>query len=176
MIPYKLIYSKRKTLSMSVSKDLELIVRAPNRTSKKYIEKFILDNSSWIDAQINKINEVNKNRIVLSENDIETLKNKAKSYIPTRVSYFENIMNLQCTGVKITSATKRWGSCSYKNSLCFSYKIMLLEQELIDYVIVHELSHILEKNHGTNFYKVIEKYMPDYKQRIVKIKQIGRII
>ncbi|MEG1869673.1 MAG: M48 family metallopeptidase, partial [Oscillospiraceae bacterium] len=76
--------------------------------------------------------------------------------------------------IKITSANGRWGSCSWKNSLCFPYKIMLLPEELIDYIVVHELAHIREKNHSKNFYAEVEKYMPNYKQCIKQLKLIQK--
>ena len=74
-------------------------------------------------------------------------------------------MGLEPTGVKITSAKKRFGSCSAKNSICYSWRLMLYSKEAIDYVVVHELAHIAHKNHGPQFYALIEKYLPDYKER-----------
>ncbi|MEG1614194.1 MAG: M48 family metallopeptidase, partial [Oscillospiraceae bacterium] len=76
------------------------------------------------------------------------------------------------TAVKITSAEKRFGSCSGKNSLCFSYRLMQYPQDAIDYVIVHELAHIKHKNHSKNFYELIEQYMPDYKERNAILKNM----
>ena len=73
--------------------------------------------------------------------------------------------------MKITSARKRFGSCSGKNSLCFSYWLMLYPQEAVDYVIVHELAHIVHKNHSAAFYRLIGQYLPDYRERIKMLKQ-----
>ena len=81
-------------------------------------------------------------------------------------------MGLFPTGVKITSAQKRLGSCSYKNSLCFSYKLMQFPQDVIDYVVVHELAHIEHKNHSNDFYELISQYIPDYKDKIFVIKNM----
>lgn len=172
----RVIFSNRKTISLSVTSDVEIIVRAPKRTSKKYIEKFVNSHQEWIENQIARIEEANKNRVVLSDEDIKSLKIQANILLNDRVKHFEKIMNLCANGVKITSAEKRWGSCSGKNSLCFSYKLALLPVELVDYVVVHELAHILEKNHSNKFYAIIEKYMPDYKYRIAKLKELGRVI
>ena len=72
-------------------------------------------------------------------------------------------MNIKPTGVKITSAQKRFGSCNGKNSLCFSYILMLYPDEAVDYVVVHELSHIRHHNHSKDFYKLISSVLPDYK-------------
>lgn len=74
-------------------------------------------------------------------------------------------MNLYPTALKITSAKTRFGSCSGKDSICFSYLLMRYPDEAIDYVVVHELAHIKHKNHSKAFYTLIEKYLPDYKER-----------
>ena len=93
------------------------------------------------------------------------LKAKALPYLTERTEYFAKIMGVKPTGIKITSAKKRFGSCSGKNSICYSWRLMQYPAEAIDYVVVHELAHIIYKNHGKNFYKLIEKYLPDYKKR-----------
>ena len=74
-------------------------------------------------------------------------------------------MNLCPTGIKITKAKKRFGSCNGKNSLCFSCFLMKYPMEAVDYVVVHELAHIKYHNHSKDFYNLINHYMPDYKQR-----------
>ena len=74
-------------------------------------------------------------------------------------------MGVTPTGLKVTSAQKRYGSCSGKNSLCFSCFLMRYPEEAIDLVVVHELCHIREKNHGPRFYALLEQHLPDYKER-----------
>jgi hypothetical protein len=115
--------------------------------------------------------ERNANRTVLTDEQISELKHKAKSIIPPKVEYFSNIMGVNPTGVKITSATTRWGSCNAMNGLCFSYRIMLLPDDLIDYIIVHELAHVKEKNHSKAFYAVVASYIPDYKDRQKRLRR-----
>ena len=107
----------------------------------------------------------------LSYEEIQKLKAAAKESIPKRVKYFAKIMNLEPSAVKISSAQKNFGSCSGKNSLNFSYRLMMYPKEAIDYVVVHELAHIKHHNHSADFYKLIEHYMPDYKKRIAILKQ-----
>ena len=85
--------------------------------------------------------------------------------LPERVNYYSKIMGVEPTGIKITSAQKRFGSCSTKNSICFSYILMLYPQEAIDYVVVHELAHIRFHNHSKDFYGFIESVLPDYRNR-----------
>ena len=165
---YELIRSNRKTIELSISKELKLIVRAPNKMSAKDIDKFVLKHENWIEKHLaiaKKRYESNEYK-ELSKEEINKLKKSSLEVIPSRVEYYSKIMNVKPTGVKITSAMTRWGSCSSKNSLCFSYRLMLYPIQAIDYVVVHELAHIRIKNHSKYFYQEIEKYMPDYKNRM----------
>ena len=79
-------------------------------------------------------------------------------------------MELVPAGIKITSARTRFGSCSGKNSICFSWRLMLYPPEAIDYVIVHELAHIRHHDHSPAFYALIEQYLPDWKARMKLLK------
>ena len=168
---YRLVRSKRKTLAIEVSRSLEVIVRAPLFVSKSKIEKFVLEHESWVEKSKEKIKEAVKNRPPEpTEAEINELKKRAREIIPDRVAYYSELTNLKPTAIKITSAKKRFGSCSGKNSLCFSYLLMRYPQKAIDYVVLHEIAHIKHKNHSKQFYSFIEKYMPDYKERDKMLK------
>ena len=80
-------------------------------------------------------------------------------------------MHLYPSSVKVTSAKKRFGSCSAKNSLCFSLYLFDYPDKAIDYVVVHELAHIKEHNHSKRFWRVVENYLPDYKERDKVLKR-----
>ncbi len=167
---YNIKYSYRKTISIRVNRDLTVTVHAPFGVSRRYIDEFILKNAVRIESIKNRIASKNAKQSALSDTDIDNLRCKAKEYIPQRADYFANKMGVKYTGIKITSAKTRFGSCSAKNSLCFSLYLMTYPKQAIDYVIVHELSHIVEKNHSPRFYKVVESIMPDYKHRIDLLK------
>lgn len=170
---YKIIFSSRKTLSVEVAIGGAITVRAPKGVSKKKIDAFIKEHEASLQsAQKKQIARAeNQYHRELSYEEIQKLKAAAKEYIPERVKYFAKIMNLEPSAVKISSAQKNFGSCSGKNSLNFSYRLMMYPKEAIDYVVVHELAHIKHHNHSADFYKLIEQYMPDYKKRIAILKQ-----
>ena len=90
-------------------------------------------------------------------------KKKAGEYLSKRVEFFSRKLSLQPRQVKITSAGKRWGSCSEDNNISFSFRLIMMPPAVIDYVIVHELMHIREKSHSSRFWKLIEAVMPEYK-------------
>ncbi len=165
MTDYRVVRSKRKSLAIEVTRDLDVIVRAPFFVTEAQIERFVEGHREWLKKAIERVRERRENYTPLSDEQIAILKKAAKDYIPAKVMEFSEIMGLKPSGIKITSARTRFGSCSGKNSLCFSYLLMQKPLEAVDYVIVHELAHIKHKNHGKRFYALIEKYMPDYRNR-----------
>ncbi len=165
----KVIKSSRKTMSLSVNDDLNVVVRVPYYVSQTQISKFVSDNSFWIEKAVKHKKEY-LNRLSVCEEQRALLLKTARQIIPQRVSYYSSIMNLYPSSVKITSAKKRFGSCSSKNALCFSYMLMQYPIEAVDYVVVHELAHIKFHNHSSEFYSLIENYMPDYKKREKMLK------
>ena len=101
----------------------------------------------------------------LTPERIAELKRKAKTELPPKIAAYAAILGVRPTGFKVTSAAKRFGSCSAKNSLCFSWRLMQYPPEAIDYVVVHELCHILHHDHSPAFYAAVARVMPDYKRR-----------
>lgn len=166
MYEYKLIRSKRKSLSLEISKNLDIIVRSPYGFPKSEIDRFVISRNNWITENLEKMkSRAEKYPSQVSENEAKALLQKAKEILPSKVSYYSKLMNLYPTALKITAATTRFGSCSGKNSICFSYLLMRYPDEAIDYVVVHELAHIKHKNHSRDFYDLVKKYLPDYKER-----------
>jgi len=90
-------------------------------------------------------------------------KKKAREYINQHVDFFSREIGVLPRKIKITSAEKRWGSCSADDNLSFSFRLIMAPPDIIDYVIVHELMHIKEKNHSAAFWKLMEAVMPEYK-------------
>ncbi len=172
----KIIRSARKTAAIEVNKDAELIFRVPKKTKCSDIENLFMQHKNWIQEKIILQSERKKqNNRTLTPDEEKKLRSMAQSYMPERVKYWSGIMKLKPTGIKITAAKKRFGSCNSKNSICFSLMLMLYPQEAIDYVIVHELAHITHKNHSKNFYDLVKKYYPDYKNAEKLLKQSPRV-
>lgn len=161
---YKLIRSNRKTIELSIDDELRPLIKAPLNMSTANIDAFYKKHSNWIEKHIRIKNEHLKKSDV-TEEEKTVLKNRAKVYLTERTEYFSKVMGLKPTAVKITSAEKRFGSCSGTNSICYSWHLIQYPPEAIDYVVVHELAHIVYKNHGKNFYKLVKSVLPDYKIR-----------
>lgn len=166
MEPYELIRSRRKTLALEITKDCRVLVRAPLRLSQSHIDAFVESHADWIARHL----EAQRKKAASAPPpptaaDIAALKVKARTVLPEKVAFWSQKMGVVPTGVKITAARKRYGSCSGKNSLCFSCFLMNCPEEAIDLVVVHELCHIKVRNHGPAFYALLGQYLPDYKER-----------
>lgn len=168
-VEFEIIRSNRRTLAIEVKPGGEVLVRSPKKLSEKHIIDFVGNKFDWILKSIDR-QKRNKKAQTFDSEQITYLRQKAKEVIPKRVERFSEILGLYPTGIKITSAKTRFGSCSPKNSLNFSLYLMLYPIEAIDYVVVHELAHIKHKNHSKQFYSLIETVLPDYKKRISILK------
>ena len=166
LFDYTLIRSKRKSVAIQVDENCNITVRVPLKISQKEIDRILLEKKSWLEKTIISQREKKKNIKEYSEDEIKLLRKKAKEVIPQKVEYYSRIMQVSPSTVKINSAKKRYGSCSGTNSLNFSLYLMDKDERFIDYVVVHELAHIRHHNHSKDFYKFIEQFMPDFKERM----------
>ena len=98
---------------------------------------------------------------------------QALQIITERVKYFADKYDLHFAKIRITSARTRWGSCSSKGTLSFSWRLILTPMETVDYVVVHELAHTVHHNHSKRFWSLVEKIMPDYKEQRKRLRQYG---
>lgn len=91
-------------------------------------------------------------------------KEQAEELIPQRVAIYSQLTSLMPTSIKIRQYRSRWGSCNNRGELSFNYLLMMLPLDVIDYVIVHEICHLRHLNHSKNFWQLVAKYFPDYRQ------------
>ena len=162
------IRSDRKTIAIQINRDLTITVRAPRYAKRNEIEAILRKKESWIRKHIEQIkleNAQNRENEIkyLTDQEIEELAERAVAYIPGRVAYFSKIIGVTYGRITIRNQKTRWGSCSSKGNLNFNCLLMLMPSEIIDYVVVHELCHRKEMNHSKNFWREVEKILPDYK-------------
>ena len=161
-ISYQLIRSDRKTLSLQIDPEGNVIVRAPNRMPKREIDAFLLSKQDWIE----KHQEAFKNRPQLPPftwEELDALGDRALELIPQRVEHFAALAGVTYGNITIRNQHTRWGSCSARGNLNFNCLLMLTPPEVLDYVVVHELCHRKEMNHSPKFWEAVEKLCPDYR-------------
>ena len=157
--------AKRKTISFEVTKELSILVKAPYHVPEKELSMIIEKHRGWMVKAIERQRIRNLRDPEPTENEINELIRLGRELLPKKVEFYSKLTCLVPTGIWISSAAKRFGSCSGRNSICFSYRLMRYPEPFIDYVVLHELAHIKHHNHSKDFYALVEKYMPDYRER-----------
>lgn len=161
---YEIIRSKRRTMSLQVKRDGKVVVRAPFKLDEQVINDFVSKHLEWVKRK----QELVKNAHIpedFDKNEIKSLKLQAKNIIEPILEKYSKAMGVSYERISINSAKTRFGSCSSKKTLNFSYRLALYPYEAIEYVCVHELAHLKEMNHSKKFWQIVERYLPDYKER-----------
>ena len=112
----------------------------------------------------------------LSMTEIHKVADLALKVISVKVKHYAGLMNVQYGRITIRNQKTRWGSCSSKGNLNFNCLLMLAPDEVVDYVVIHELCHLIEMNHSKAFWKQVEQMMPDYKKHRKWLKYQGNEI
>lgn len=110
------------------------------------------------------------------EHLIDWYKTEALKKVTQRVNWYSNLTGLKYKSIKITDAQKRWGSCSGKGGLCFSWRLIMSPLSVLDYVVVHELAHIAEKNHSSSFWSKVKIIMPYYEKEYRWLRENGNML
>jgi predicted metal-dependent hydrolase len=103
-------------------------------------------------------------------------KNQARNILTERTEFYARQFGLKYRSLRITSARTRWGSCSRLDALSFTWRLIMAPLEIIDYIVVHELAHVVEKNHSRAFWTQVERMLPDYRPRRKWLKTNGRLL
>lgn len=176
MYNIKIIKSSRKTISIEIRSDCCVLVRAPQSMTSAQIDAFLKEHDGWIrkhleKAAANRSDEQEAEHLDMDE--IRALASKALVVIPEKVRCYAQIMGVTYGRITIRNQKTRWGSCSEKGNLNFNCLLMLMDDAIIDYVVVHELAHRKEMNHSAAFWSIVESVLPDYKDRRKWLKENG---
>ncbi|HCS16139.1 MAG TPA: metal-dependent hydrolase [Lachnospiraceae bacterium] len=173
-----LIRSRRKSLAIEITPELQVVVRAPARMPVREINAFVQEKDDWIRAHLQQMAEKKRLREqyreqALSKEELQELATQAMTLIPQKVRYYAQIIGVTYGRITIRNQRTRWGSCSGKGNLNFNCLLLLMPEEVLDYVVVHELCHRKEMNHSARFWEEVEKILPDYRQRRKWLKDNG---
>ena len=105
---------------------------------------------------------------------VEIYRMLAKRDLTAKTLDFAEQMGVMPAAVKITGAKRRWGSCSSKKTINYSWRLIMADDAVIDYVVVHELAHLIEMNHSSRFWNIVEMMLPDYKLRQAQLKELQK--
>jgi len=203
---YQVTRSRRRSISLQINHNGELIVKAPYLLPAFVVHQFVRNKSDWIEKQmklVTRFHAVKKGDVAegdeypfLGETYILHAGNykrihiantlniptflmfrvkkeltdwyikQAKEILTERVNYNATIMNTSFVRITFSDTTSKWGSCGHDNALQFNWRLIMAPLLIIDYVVVHELAHTKEKNHGANFWKEVSRYKPAYRQYV----------
>lgn len=175
MVEYEVIYSNRKTLCIQIEKDGRVVVRAPARCPKREIEAFLLKKQGWIAGKVAEARNrpAPRRGIPFLAGEREELKQRARARILERAAFFAGRMGVSYNRIVVKEQKTRWGSCSSKGNLNFNWRLILAPEEVLDYVVIHELAHLREMNHSPRFYAAIAQVMPEYGSWRAWLRQNG---
>lgn len=100
-------------------------------------------------------------------------RNQAKEHIDERIKYYLPIIGVEPNKITVKEQKKRWGSCSSKGNLNFNWKAIMAPSSVLDYIIVHELCHLIHLNHSRDFWNLVAAILPDYQNRREWLKKNG---
>lgn len=164
---------RSKHLRLSVAADGRVLVTRPFWVSEKRARAFVLEKKDWLIEQIDKLAQKGPSLLVRGSRE-DYLKNKerARELVLDRIEHFNQFYNFKYIRLSIRDQRSRWGSCSRQGGLNFNYRLVYLEPKLVDYLVVHELCHLKEMNHGPNFWLLVAKTMPEYKNLRHKLRRL----
>ena len=104
----------------------------------------------------------------------ESDRERIQTFIEEKVSHYASVMGVSYGRITMRNQKTRWGSCSSGGNLNFNWRLLLMPERVMDYVIVHELAHRREMNHSAAFWQIVETYLPDYRERRQWLKVNGQ--
>lgn len=164
----RLIRARRKTLSIRITQEGNLEIRAPLGMPKGEIEAFLKEKAQWIETYRAKVlaEYAQGQEAPLGEEEILTLAEQMRQRLPEKLNRHAASMGVTFGRVTIRCQQTRWGSCSSRGNLNFNCLLMLAPEEVLDYVVVHELAHRKQMNHSALFWQEVERECPDYKKSL----------
>ncbi len=163
--------ARSRSVSLRIHGDGSIHVSKHRRISLEYVEKLLERKFDWIQEKVRE--QAQKPQKLLahySAADFRIYKNDAYDFALKRLAHFNATYQFKIGQVSIRNQKSRWGSCSSRGNINFNYKIVLLPPDLADYIIVHELCHLGEMNHGASFWNLVAKTIPNYLTRRKSIR------
>lgn len=206
-ITFEVQFSKRKKISLEVSPEGYMTVKAPSKTSENEIINFMhsnaarlleiqtkLDKRKYISSQksyhseelflylgrachlTELLNPIPENEGLIPQQLQKFYMTQTKEIIKKRVKHFEKVIGVKAKSITVVDSPRTWGTCNSRKELTFNYKLSMAPLVVIDYVVIHELCHILHLNHDRSFWRKVGTYDPNYKQNQDYLSRFGNFM
>ena len=171
----KVIRCRRKTIGIRIDDAGRITVRAPLRTSEAEIRRVLESKRTWIEKTLEK-GSARAQVPKLTEGELEDLVKLGRKVIPARTAEWARQVGVTYGRVTVKKQKTLWGSCSAKGNLNFNCLLLRCPEDVMDYVIVHELCHRKEMNHSSRFWQLVAAVLPDYRTPRKWLKEHGPAI
>ncbi|MDF2503610.1 SprT family zinc-dependent metalloprotease [Clostridium sp.] len=183
-IEVQVLFSKRKTMGISIEPTGDIKVRSPIGIPEDVIIEMVKGKAAWISKKLyyfkHRPYQSASREFVTGELFMYLgrecpmwYREMAKEEINKRVSFYQKYFNMKPSEIKVKEQKRRWGSCTYKDSLLFNWRCVMAKESVLDYIVVHEMCHMVHKNHSKEYWKAVASILPDYKQREQWLKYNG---
>ena len=176
-IRYTLTRRRVRNINLRVRADGSVAASAPARLAVKWVDAFVASRADWVRAA--QARAARRAAAEQQQNDALPPKADALAHMTALCRAYYPQFAATCPGghmpkIAVRDMTTRWGSCSSAGNLNYNWKLVLMPEHVMDYVVIHELAHRKEMNHSARFYAVVAQQMPDYKVWQSWLKEHGR--
>lgn len=172
-IPVRLTYKKVRNVTLRIARDGSTVeASAPPSFPFEDIERLIAEKKSWIEKGLEKAAATPAARAEnATATEIHEWREVVSACVPALVEAWEPIMGVKAGSLVYRNMKSRWGSCQPATGrICINIRLALYPPECLEYVVVHELCHLLVPGHGKQFHALMDHYMPDWKSRRDKLR------
>lgn len=164
-------YRSSRHLRLAVHNNGLISITKPLFVTEKMAADFLISKADWVLGQLFK-NSQQPNFLSPAQEaaDYQRYKTRAYNFVVDRLEYFNRFYGFKYNRVSVRRQKTRWGSCSRTGNLSFNYRLIFLDPEAADYIIVHELCHLGEFNHSPAFWELVARQAPDYRNLRKKVK------
>ncbi len=168
-----IVRKRVKNVNLRIARDGSHVdVSAPSWVSDSEVEAFIRSKSAWIASRMVQAAQAPMARAAqATPEEVAAWRETVSACVPALVAAWEPIMGVKAGKLAYRNMTSRWGSCQPSTGrICINVRLALYPPECLEYVVVHELCHLLERGHGPRFHQLMDAFMPDWKQRRAKLR------
>ena len=172
-IEVRLSRKRVKNLNLRISRDgAHVDVSAPSWVSEDEVRDFVRRKAAWIESHLAQAADTPMARASQAKpEEVAAWREVVSACVPALIAAWEPIMGVKAGKLAYRNMTSRWGSCQPATGrICINVRLALYPPECLEYVVVHELCHLLERGHGPRFHQLMDAFMPDWKQRRAKLR------
>lgn len=169
----RILRKRIKNINLRVKPpDGRIEVSAPLRVDTSFVRAFVREKRDWIRKQQELIAASPQGRgAAASPDEVAQWREVVQAFVPPLIAKWEPIMGVKAGKIAYRNMTSRWGSCQPSTGrICINVRLALYPPECLEYVVVHELCHLLERGHGPRFHALMDAFLPDWKAIRAKLR------